>query len=188
MCLCFRVCKTTSITTGRDEIRNEDGFLGQLGFFPLLPSNIRAYLVVWEVFVFLRTSNDDAIKKKNQVSISSMLSGFCIISLLGLFKGSFRFCFRYWYPIHGCVKTVGVSILMLAVEFCWFLAASVSQKKKTSRICEIQGEIKGVFGKAYRIFLYCSCQMLLRPWSNFLCFGTLKNWGSLYCSAREQTR
>jgi len=75
----------------------------------------------------------DAIKKKNLISISSVLCGSCIISLLGLFKDSFRFCFRYWYPTHGFVKTVGVSNLMLTVEFCWFiffLAASGSQKKK----------------------------------------------------------
>lgn len=59
---------------------------------------------------------------------------------------------------------------MLTVEFCWFfffLAASGSQKKKTW-ICQFEGEIRRMFGKAYRMVLYSSCQMLLGP------RGTLK--------------
>lgn len=58
---------------------------------------------------------------------------------------------------------------MLTVEFCWFfLAASGSQKKKTTWICQFEGEIRRMFGKAYRMVLYSSCQMPLGP------RGTLK--------------
>jgi len=50
-------CKTKSTTTGRGELRNGDGFLGQLGFLLLFPSNIHVYFVVGEAFVPFKTSS-----------------------------------------------------------------------------------------------------------------------------------